>query len=87
MIKNVNILLINLSYSNIDFYSKLGRTFPKLKFSNNGIALRANRNRSPKLDVNKLLLMSVFFLGGGEEGPKPIMVRTANLSINFNYIK
>lgn len=42
------------------------------------IALRGNRNRSPQADVNKLLLMSVFFLGGGA---KPIMVRTADLSI------
>lgn len=51
------------------------------------IALRANRNRSPQIDVNKLLLMSVFLGAGFEEGPKPILVITADLSINFNYIK
>lgn len=48
------------------------------------IALSINRNiRIPQSDANKLLIKRVFWEGGA----KPIMVRTADLFINFNYIK
>lgn len=77
--REYNTLLINWSYSDADFYSKLGRTFYKFKLSEmREIMLRANRNiRNSQSDAKKLF--------GVSGGLNYMMIRRVELLVIERY--